>query len=66
MKKGQDKYTLMTTYSGVVQQQLGGGYGYYHVSQKTPPQTISGVVSKNIGYKPGQYTVELTGFFSLN
>ncbi|EOJ7366739.1 aggregative adherence fimbria V major subunit Agg5A [Escherichia coli] len=66
MKKGQDKYTLMTVYGGVVQQQLGGGYGYYHVSQKTPPQTISGVVSKNAGYKPGQYTVELTGFFSLN
>ncbi|EFA4546097.1 adhesin [Escherichia coli] len=66
MVKGQDKYTLMTTYGGAVQQQLGGGYGYYRVSQKTPSQTISGVVSKNAGYKPGQYTVELTGFFSLN
>lgn len=66
MVKGNDRYTLMTTYGGSVQQKLGSGYGYYHVSKNTTPQTISGVVSRNGPYKPGQYTVELTGFFSLN
>ncbi|EKH7566522.1 adhesin [Escherichia coli] len=66
MVNGNTRYTLMTTYGGAVQQKLGGGYGYYNVSKGTTPQTISGVVSKNVSYKPGQYTVELTGFFSLN
>ncbi|EGH5790985.1 aggregative adherence fimbria V major subunit Agg5A [Escherichia coli] len=66
MVNGRDRYTLMTTYGGVTQQQRGSGYGYFRVSKGTPAQTISGVVSKNVGYKPGQYTVTLTGFFSLN
>ncbi|EKL9802414.1 hypothetical protein PTA70_004564 [Escherichia coli] len=66
MVNGNTRYTLMTTYGGAVQQKLGAGYGYYNVSKRTTPQTISGVVSKNVSYKPGQYTVELTGFFSLN